>query len=67
LTLAKTLKVSIDELMGYKAFTGKEEIFQSRKVLRKMKLLDQLTEKDKKTVFGLIDALASKGNHPKKD
>jgi hypothetical protein len=67
LRLTKALDVSVDQLMGYKNYKEKKEDIFSRKTFRRAKLLDKLPEKDKKTVYSLIDALASKGNHPKKD
>jgi transcriptional regulator with XRE-family HTH domain len=65
--LAKALKVSVDELMGFKKLKEITGEVLSRKSFRKAKLLDRLPEKDKKTVYRMIDALSTKGNHNKKD
>lgn len=57
--LAKALKVSLDELMGIKSFTH-EELVKNKKILKKMKELDQLPPQDQKAVFRFIDALMAK-------
>lgn len=62
--LAKALKVSLDELMGIKSFTH-EELVKNKKILKKMKELDQLPPQDQKAVFRFIDALMSKHNMAK--
>ncbi len=56
LLLAKALKVSIDELLGYKSFKG-EEIMQNRKLLKKIKMLDKLPPADQKALIHYIKAL----------
>ena len=57
--LAKALKVSIDELLGYKPVKEKE-IIKNRKLLKKLKMADDLPLKDQKAIIHYIDALVAK-------
>jgi transcriptional regulator with XRE-family HTH domain len=54
--LAKTLNVSIDELMGFKP-TKEKELVKNKTLLKKIKMLDKLHPEDQKTVINLIDNL----------
>jgi transcriptional regulator with XRE-family HTH domain len=53
--LAKALKVSVDELMGYKAVKNKETL--DRNVVRKARMLEELPTEAKKSVLRMIDTL----------
>lgn len=53
--LAKALKVSIDELMGHKALSEKGPLVKNRRLLKKMKELDELPPEDQKTILRMID------------
>ncbi len=53
--LAKTLDVSIDELMGHKPVKEKEAI--PRNIIKKARMLAELSPSDQKTVLGLVDVL----------
>ena len=54
--LAKALNVTIDELVGHSPTKIKEE-FSNKKVINKMKILEQLPHEDQNTVINLIDNL----------
>ncbi len=58
--LAKALKVSIDELMGYKPTMEKEPPVKNRRLLKKLKAFDELPEKDQKKVIEHIEDLTAK-------
>ena len=59
LLLAKALKVSVDELLGYKSFKG-EEIIKNRKLLKQVKMLDKLPPADQKALIHYIEALLTR-------
>lgn len=58
LRLAKTLDISLTQLMGQRPISSKPGI--DRTILRKAKLLEKLTVEDKKTVIRMIDSLTKK-------
>lgn len=58
--LAKALKVSADELMGIKPITDKEPPVKNRRLLKKLKVFDQLSHEDQKAVLKHIEALSEK-------
>ena len=58
--LAKALKINISDLMGNKSIRIKEGI--DRKVIKKAKLLEGLSPKDKKAVMQMIDTLHLRQN-----
>lgn len=58
--LAKALKVSIDELMGYKPTMEKEPPVKNRRLLKKLKAFDQLSLDDQKAILKHLDALSGK-------
>lgn len=69
--LAKALKVSIDELMGYKPTMEKEPPVKNRRLLKKLKAFDELSPDNQKAILKHLDALSGKENmvetyHPKK-
>ncbi len=53
--LAKALKVSIDEIMGHKALSEKGPLVKNKRLLKKMKELDELPTEDQKTILRMID------------
>jgi transcriptional regulator with XRE-family HTH domain len=59
LTLAKILQISMDELLGHKSLP-KLDVFKNRKLLRKMKLVDQLPRREQKKVMDYINDIAAK-------
>ena len=58
--LAKVLKISTDELMGYKPVKVKEEV--DRKVFKRAKMLGELPPPDRKAVMRMIDSIHSRNN-----
>ena len=60
--LAKALKVSIDELMGFKSFSEKGYILKNKRLLKKLKALDNMPPSIQKRIIGLIDDLSGRNN-----
>jgi transcriptional regulator with XRE-family HTH domain len=58
--LAKALKVSSDELMGLAPLKEKEPPLKNRRLLRKLKVLDQFSVEDQKKIIGHIDDISTK-------
>lgn len=56
--LSKALKITVDELMGYKSVHIKEDV--SPKVVKRAKLIDRLSGNQKKIVLDLIDSYSNK-------
>ena len=57
--LAKALKITIDELLGSQPLKN-EPLVKNKKILRKMKEVDQLSSKDQKAVFNFVNALMAR-------
>jgi transcriptional regulator with XRE-family HTH domain len=58
--LANALKVSVDELMGYRVPTQKEPPVRNRTLLKKLKALDRFSLEDQKKIIGHIDDIGTK-------
>lgn len=58
--LAKALNVSTDTLLGHTVTKEKNEVLQNRKLIKKLKTLEELPSKDQKSVLDFIDALQAK-------
>lgn len=57
--LAEALKISIDELLGYKPLKN-EPLIKNRNLLRRLKEFDQLSRQDQKVILRYIDAIINK-------
>jgi len=60
--LAKALHVSPGELMGFEPLKQKEPLVKNRRLLKKLKLLDQFSSEDQKKIIGHIDDINTKYN-----
>ena len=63
--LAKALKVSADEIMGLKPIKEKEPPLKNRKLLKRLKALDQMPPEDQKKIISHIDDLSAKYGGPR--
>ncbi len=57
--LANALKVSIDELLGYQP-PKNEPMIKNKKLLRRLKDFDQLSDQDQKVILHYIDTILGK-------
>jgi len=57
--LAKALKVSIDDLLGYRK-PKDEPVIKNKKLLRRLKDFDQLSDQDQKVILRYIDGILGK-------
>lgn len=57
--LANALKISIDELLGYQPLKN-EPVIKNKKLLRRLKDFDQLSEQDQKVILRYIDGIFGK-------
>jgi len=62
LQLAKALKVSVDDLMGHNPVKVKDGL--NRKLLKKARLLEELTPSDQETVMRMINTLHPRRKKP---
>ena len=58
--IARALKVSADELMGLKPLTQKEPPVKNRRLLKKMKTIDDLPRSDQQDVMKYIDMVVDR-------
>jgi len=58
--IAKALKVSADELMGLKPLTQKEPPVKNRRLLKKMKTIDDSPRSDQQDVMKYIDMVVDR-------
>lgn len=58
--LAKALDISIDQIMGRRPVANKAPEIKNKRLLRKLKELDELPEKDQKKVIEHIEDLSAK-------
>ena len=60
--LARALKVSLEQLLGMKGIKD-PALSGDKRIMRRIKLLDDLSPKDQRAVFALINSLSRRISH----
>ena len=62
-TLAKVLKVSMDELLGLRKAKTKSQPLASRKVLRRLRRIEGLPKRDRQALLRTLDNILAGASH----
>lgn len=57
LTMAQLFNVSIDQLVSYDGNLPKEVVIEGKNAMKQMRLIQQLDDDDKQTIFHIIDKM----------
>ncbi len=58
--LSKLYGVTIDQIVNLESGIPKEVMIEDKNLIEKVRLIDKLDKKDKKTVFSIIDTMLTK-------
>ena len=55
--MAHLFNMTTDQILNYDGVIPKEEVIEDKSVVEQMRLIQQLDEEDKQTIFKLIDKM----------
>jgi len=58
--MAHLFNMTTDQILNYDGVIPKEEVIEDKSAVEQMRLIQQLDEEDKQTIFKLIDKMITK-------